>query len=59
MKFTKKGVNQSVRKLLMGSGYEVTIKLYYHNVIERHTRAVDAIDAVNVFCSCYTVVSAV
>ena len=47
----------------MVSVYDVTIKLYRHRVIERHMHAVDAInDAINVldvFCSCCTVILAV
>ena len=38
MKFTKEGVDRSVYKLSMASGYDVTIKLYQHHVIERVTR---------------------
>ena len=47
----------------MASGYDVTIKLCKHHVIERVMRAVDAIYVLNVrtyvFCSCYSVISAV
>ena len=43
----------------MASGYDVTLKLCQHHVIERHTRAVDAINILEVICSFYTVVSAV
>ena len=54
----------------MGSGYDVTIKLYQHHVIERVTRVlwccgrlpahlpVDAINVLDVFCSCYPVIPA-
>ena len=59
MKFTKEGVNRSVKKLQMASGHDVTIKLYQHHVIERHARLVDAINVLNIFCGCYTVISAV
>ena len=38
----------------MASGYDVTIKLYQHQVIERLV-CVRAVDAIDVFCSCYTV----
>ena len=42
----------------MASGYDVTKKLHQHNVLERDTRAVDDANTVlNVFCSCYTVIS--
>ena len=64
MKFTKEGVDQSVDKLYTPSGYDVTIKLYQHHVIERHNYACrghvpDAINVLGVFCSFYTVISAV
>ena len=41
MKFTEEGVDQSVDKLYMVSGHDVTIKLYQHHEIERHTRAMN------------------
>ena len=57
MKFTKKGVDQSVDRLLTASGYDVTIKLY---VIERVKCATNAVNVLlDVFCSHYTVISAV
>ena len=37
------------------SGYDFTIKLHQHLLIERYARTVDAINVLNVFCSCYTV----
>ena len=45
----------------MASGYDVAIKLCQHQVIERHMRAVDvdAINVLDVFVICYTVISAV
>ena len=43
----------------MASGYDVTIKLYQHYVIERVTRAVDAVNVFDVIRSCYTFISAV
>ena len=43
----------------MASGYDVTIKLYQNHVIERVTHAVDAINVLDVFCSCYSVIPAV
>ena len=43
----------------MASGYDVTIKLYQQHVIERVMRAVDAINVLDAFCSCYTLISAV
>ena len=54
MKFTKEGVDRSVNRLQTASGYDVTIKLYHQPVIERATRAVNAIIALDVFCSCYS-----
>ena len=48
----------------MASGYDITIKLYQHHVIERYVYACcghrpDATNVVlDVFCSCYTVISA-
>ena len=57
MKFIKEGVDRIVDKLYTTPGYDVTIKLYQHHVID-HT--VDTINVVlDVFCSCYTVISAV
>ena len=43
----------------MASGYDVTIKFHQHHMIERVTRAVDAVNVFDVFCSCYTVILAV
>ena len=43
----------------MASGYDVTIKLYQPHMMERVTRAVDANNVLNVFCSCYSVIPAV
>ena len=43
----------------MAFGYDITIKPYQHHVIERVTHAMDAINVLNVFCSCYSVISAV
>ena len=43
----------------MASGYDVTAKLNQHHMIERVTRAVDAINVLDVFCSCYPVIPAV
>ena len=46
-------------EVLTASGYDVTIKLYQHHVIERVT-TVDSINAgTHVFCSCYCVIPAV
>ena len=42
----------------MASGYDVTIKVYQHYLIERVTHAVDPINVLDVFCSCYTVILA-
>ena len=40
----------------MASVYNVTIKLYQHHEIEieRVTHALDIINVLNVFCSCYS-----
>ena len=46
------------RKRLL-SGYDVAIKLYQHHMMERVIRIVEAINVLNVFCSCYTAISAV
>ena len=43
----------------MASGYDVTMKTLLIRVIERVKHAVNAINVLNVFCSCYTVISAV
>ena len=43
----------------MASGYDITIKLYQHHIIERIEHAVDAINVLHVFCSGYSVISAV
>ena len=60
MKFPKEGVDQSVDKVQTTCGYDVTIKLYQlTHVIERATCAVNVINVLNVFCSLYTVISAV
>ena len=64
MKFAKEGVDRSVDKLLTAC-YDVTIKFYQHHVIKRVTHAVDmghvpdATNVLNVFCSWYSVISAV
>ena len=41
MKFTKEGGDQSVDKLYTASGYDITITLYQHHVLERVMHAVD------------------
>ena len=43
----------------MASSYDVTIETLLIRVIERVTHAVNAINVLDVFCSCYTVISAV
>ena len=59
-KFTKEGVDRSVDRLQTPSGYDVTMKtVLLIRVIERVTRAVDAMNVLDVFYSCYTVISAV
>ena len=43
----------------MAFGYDITTKLNQHQVIERVTCAVNAINVLDVFYSCYTVILAV
>ena len=43
----------------MASGYDVTIKTLPTHVIERVMHVMNAINELDVFCSCYTVISAV
>ena len=54
MKFTKEGVDQSVDKLLTAS----VMTSHQHHVIKREIRVLDAINVLDVFCSCYTAISA-
>ena len=42
----------------MASDYDITIKLY-QNVIDRVTGVMNAINVLEVFCGCYSVISAV
>ena len=43
----------------MASGYDVTMKTLLIRLIERVMHAMNAINVLDVFCSCYTVISAV
>ena len=46
-------------KVLISCKWLLFIKLYQHHVLEKHTHAVDYINVLDVFCSCYNVISAV